>query len=177
MNILDIIKNKKLPEDGKIYINKTKTGIVILPLLIIFIMLDLDSAIERTVYLVVIIIGVPIGFGGIFGLPLLGIWVVWKRYRKKKYWMDEPDYEWENRKETKLPLKRAIKRFLTDIHLYLLIMIKIFFGWSFTKWGTYDYAFLLGVISLIFAGIISLSLPEKSKSIRYIKETSLNNAL
>ena len=42
----------------------------------------------------------------------------------------------------------------------------IFFGWSFTKWGTYDYAFLLGVITLLFAGFVSLSLPEKSKSIR-----------
>ncbi len=54
----------------------------------------------------------------------------------------------------------------------------IFFGWSFTKWGTYDYAFLFGVITLVFAGFISLSLPEKSTSIRYIKETGVtNNAL
>ena len=36
----------------------------------------------------------------------------------------------------------------------------IFFGWSFTKWGTYDYAFLFGVITLVFAGFISLSLPH-----------------
>ncbi|MBA31459.1 MAG: hypothetical protein CL748_02900 [Chloroflexi bacterium] len=49
----------------------------------------------------------------------------------------------------------------------------ILFGWSFTKWGTYDYAFLFGVITLIFAGIISLSLPEKSKSIRYINNKRL----
>ncbi len=43
----------------------------------------------------------------------------------------------------------------------------ILFGWIFDTWNSYDPAFAIGAITLLAAGIISLSIREKRYSVRY----------
>ena len=43
------------------------------------------------------------------------------------------------------------------------------FGWAFTELGSYDLPFLIGAITLVAAGIVSLSIREKSHSVRYVQ--------
>ncbi len=41
------------------------------------------------------------------------------------------------------------------------------FGWAFTAWGSYDVPFAIGALTLVAAGIVSLSIREKNHSVRY----------
>lgn len=41
------------------------------------------------------------------------------------------------------------------------------FGWAFTNWGSYDIPFVVGAVTLLAAGIVSLSIREKEHSVRY----------
>ncbi len=43
------------------------------------------------------------------------------------------------------------------------------FGVVFDAWGTYDPAFAAGVVTLVFAGIVSLSIRERRYSVRYAR--------
>lgn len=43
------------------------------------------------------------------------------------------------------------------------------FGWAFTAWGTYDIPFAIGAATLLGAGIVSLSIREKTHSVRYVQ--------
>ena len=43
------------------------------------------------------------------------------------------------------------------------------FGWAFTAWGSYDVPFAVGAITLVAAGIVSLSIREKKHSVRYVQ--------
>ena len=46
------------------------------------------------------------------------------------------------------------------------------FGWAFTNWGSYDIPFVVGAVTLLAAGIVSLSIREKSTSVRYAQLNS-----
>ena len=48
----------------------------------------------------------------------------------------------------------------------------ILFGLVFDKWETYDPAFIAGAITLLVAGIVSLSIREKRYSVRYSRSYS-----
>ena len=43
----------------------------------------------------------------------------------------------------------------------------LLFGWEFTAWGSYDVPFAIGALTLVAAGIVSLSIREKKDSVRY----------
>ncbi|MCX8278493.1 MAG: MFS transporter [Dehalococcoidia bacterium] len=43
------------------------------------------------------------------------------------------------------------------------------FGWAFTAWGSYDVPFAIGALTLVGAGIVSLSIREKKNSVRYVR--------
>ena len=45
------------------------------------------------------------------------------------------------------------------------------FGWAFTVWGSYDVPFAIGALTLLVAGIVSLSIREKRVSVRYSQVT------
>ena len=45
----------------------------------------------------------------------------------------------------------------------------ILFGWAFTAWGSYDVPFAIGALTLVGAGIVSLSIREKKNSVRYVR--------
>ncbi|MBI20725.1 MAG: hypothetical protein CL780_00565 [Chloroflexi bacterium] len=46
------------------------------------------------------------------------------------------------------------------------------FGYAFDLFGSYDIPFLFGIITLLGAGVASLSIKEKKYSLRYIKKTA-----
>jgi|TARA_B100000953_G_scaffold253846_1_gene217254 MFS family permease len=43
------------------------------------------------------------------------------------------------------------------------------FGLAFTHWGSYDVPFAVGAVTLLAAGIVSLSIKEKKDSVRYVQ--------
>lgn len=43
------------------------------------------------------------------------------------------------------------------------------FGWAFTNWGSYNIPFVVGAITLLAAGIVSLSIREKTNSVRFVR--------
>ena len=43
------------------------------------------------------------------------------------------------------------------------------FGWAFTAWGSYNVPFAVGAATLLAAGLVSLSIREKSHSVRYVQ--------
>ncbi len=43
------------------------------------------------------------------------------------------------------------------------------FGWAFTAWGSYDVPFAIGAVTLLVAGLVSLSIREKQDSVRYVQ--------
>ena len=45
----------------------------------------------------------------------------------------------------------------------------LFFGWAFTRFGSYDIPFMVGALTLLSAGIVSLSIREKTHSVRYVQ--------
>ena len=45
----------------------------------------------------------------------------------------------------------------------------LLFGWAFTAWGSYDIPFAIGAVTLVAAGIVSLSIREKTHSVRYVQ--------
>ena len=45
----------------------------------------------------------------------------------------------------------------------------LLFGVAFTAWGSYDWPFAIGAITLVAAGIVSLSIREKKHSVRYVQ--------
>ena len=45
----------------------------------------------------------------------------------------------------------------------------LLFGWAFTAWGSYDIPFAVGAVTLVAAGIVSLSIREKTHSVRYVQ--------
>ncbi len=45
----------------------------------------------------------------------------------------------------------------------------LLFGLAFTAWGSYDIPFAIGAATLVVAGIVSLSIREKTHSVRYVQ--------
>jgi hypothetical protein len=45
----------------------------------------------------------------------------------------------------------------------------ILFGLAFTAWESYDIPFAVGAATLVAAGIVSLSIREKTHSVRYVQ--------
>jgi len=45
----------------------------------------------------------------------------------------------------------------------------LLFGWAFTAWGSYNIPFAVGAATLVAAGIVSLSIREKTHSVRYVQ--------
>ena len=45
----------------------------------------------------------------------------------------------------------------------------LLFGWAFTAWASYDVPFGVGAATLLAAGIVSLSIREKTHSVRYVQ--------
>jgi MFS family permease len=45
----------------------------------------------------------------------------------------------------------------------------LLFGLAFTAWGSYDVPFAIGALTLVAAGIVSLSIREKDHSVRYVQ--------
>ena len=43
------------------------------------------------------------------------------------------------------------------------------FGWAFTNWGSDNIPFVVGAITLLAAGIVSLSIREKTNSVRFVR--------
>ena len=48
------------------------------------------------------------------------------------------------------------------------------FGWAFTNWGSYNVPFVVGAITLLAAGVVCLSISEKTNSVRFNRISQSN---
>ena len=48
------------------------------------------------------------------------------------------------------------------------------FGWAFTNWGSYNVPFVVGAITLVAAGVVCLSISEKTNSVRFNRISQSN---